>query len=180
MSDDLYIAQTKAWVKKVVIECNFCPFAAREVAKGSVSYTVIEKATQKEAIDTLIQTCRKLDADKTIETSLLVLPHSFIAFSTFLQLVKAVERTMKKKGYEGIYQVATFHPDYLFADSTEDDPANYTNRSPYPMLQLLREKSVTKAVNAYPNAEAIPQQNIAFAKEKGLAHMQALLADCFS
>ena len=176
--DDLIISQTKAWIREVVIGCNFCPFAAREIARGTVDYKVVQHATQKGAVDALIKMCRDLDAKEDIETTLLILPHSFTYFSTFLQLLKAAQRSLEKKRYEGVYQIASFHPDYLFSDATVDDPANYTNRSPYPMLQLLREKSVSKAVKNYPDAEGIPKRNIAFAREKGLLHMQALLAHC--
>lgn len=178
--DDLIITQTKAWIMDVVIGCNFCPFAAREVQRETVQYKVIQKASQKEAVDALIKTCKELDGNEGIETSLLILPGSFIAFSTFLQLLHAAQRTLNKKGYEGVYQMASFHPEYLFGDSTEDDPANYTNRSPYPMLQLLREKSVSYAVANYPHTAGIPDRNIAFARAKGLVQMQALLAHCFS
>lgn len=178
MTDDLFIAQTKAWIKEVVIGYNFCPFAAREVARESVDYKVVQKASQKEAVHALVQMCKQLDSTKEIETSLLILPHAFIAFSTFLQLLKVAQRTLNKKGYEGVYQIASFHPDYLFGDSTEDDPANYTNRSPYPMLQLLRERSVAYAVANYGDTAGIPQRNIALAREKGMQHMQALLAHC--
>ena len=180
VEDDLIITQTQAWIREVVIGCNFCPFAAREVSRGSVDYIVVQKASQKEAVDTLLRMCRQLDATKEIETSLLILPHAFFAFSTFLQLLQAAQRTINKKGYEGVYQIASFHPDYLFGDSTADDPANYTNRSPYPMLQLLREKSVSFAVASYPDTEGIPERNIAFARKKGIVHMQALLAHCIN
>jgi hypothetical protein len=178
--DDLIISQTKAWIREVVIGCNFCPFAAREIARGTVDYKVVQQATQKGAVDTLIKMCRDLDRNEDIETTLLILPHAFIYFSTFLQLLKAAQRSLEKKGYEGIYQIASFHPDYLFSDATDDDPANYTNRSPYPILQLLREKSVSEAVKGYPDPEGIPKRNVTFAREKGLLHMQALLAHCIT
>lgn len=180
MTDDLIIAQTKAWIKEVVIGYNFCPFAAREVARDSVDYIVVQKASQKEAVDTLLRMCKQLDAAKEIETALLILPHAFFAFSTFLQLLQAAQRTLNKKGYKGVYQIASFHPNYVFGDSTENDAANYTNRSPYPMLQLLREKSVTHAVTIYPDTAGIPHRNIAVAREKGLHHMKSLLANCFT
>lgn len=81
---------------------------------------------------------------------------------------------MKRKKYEGIYQVASFHPEYVFADSPMDDPANYTNRSPYPMLHILREASIAKAISHYTSPEKIPERNVHFAREKGLAFMKAL------
>ena len=84
---------------------------------------------------------------------------------------------MEEKGYEGVYQLASFHPDYCFADSDEDDPANYTNRSPYPMLHLIREASIERALASYKNPENIPETNIKLARELGLDKMQSLLKD---
>jgi hypothetical protein len=85
------------------------------------------------------------------------------------------ESLLEKEDYEGIYQMASFHPEYLFAGSTNEDPSNYTNRSPYPMLHFLRESSITKAVDSYPGIDDVPQRNIAFTKEKGLLYMQQLM-----
>jgi hypothetical protein len=85
---------------------------------------------------------------------------------------------MHKQGYEGIYQLASFHPQYLFADSDENDPSNYTNRSPYPMLHILREASLEKVLESYPNPENIPERNIELTRSLGLETMQKLLAEC--
>ena len=82
---------------------------------------------------------------------------------------------LAKESYEGIYQLASFHPQYLFAGSNDNDPANYTNRSPYPMLHILREESLSKAIDSYPNVDDIPQNNIDFANAKGLYFMKNLL-----
>jgi hypothetical protein len=85
---------------------------------------------------------------------------------------------IKKSGYEGIYQVASFHPAYLFAGSSMNDAANYTNRSPYPMLHILREESVSRAIESYPDTHKISEKNTAFARGKGLAYMQSLRNAC--
>ena len=85
---------------------------------------------------------------------------------------------LEKEGYEGVYQIASFHPQYLYAGSTEIDPSNYTNRSPYPMLHFLREESVSRAVDTHPNIDDVPEQNIAFTQEKGLRYMKELLVSC--
>ena len=90
------------------------------------------------------------------------------------------EKLLKKEGYEGIYQLATFHPLYLFAGSAANDPANYTNRSPYAMLHLLREESLTAAIDRYPDTTRIPEKNIAYAQQKGLAAMKALREACMN
>ncbi|MEI2747252.1 MAG: DUF1415 family protein [Ferruginibacter sp.] len=85
---------------------------------------------------------------------------------------------LEKEGYEGIFQLASFHPDYRFAGSKADDAANYTNRSPYPILHLLKEESIEKALEKFPDPEKIPDKNIAFAREKGLEYMKNLLKSC--
>ncbi|MBC7866754.1 MAG: DUF1415 domain-containing protein, partial [Gloeobacteraceae cyanobacterium ES-bin-316] len=111
-----------------------------------------------------------------IETSLLILPDSFQGFEDYLQLVALAESLLEKEEYDGIYQLASFHPKYLFAGSNEMDPSNYTNRSPYPMLHFLREDSVSIAVDNHTDIDAVPEQNIAFTQEQGLGYMQGLLA----
>jgi len=179
-SDETIIAQTKKWITDVVIGCNFCPFAARELKADTIHYMVLENAGLKKSLETLAISFAKLDIDKTTETLFLIFADSFRTFEAYLQLVELSEAILEKQGYEGVYQIASFHPDYLFAGSTENDPANYTNRSPYPMLQLLREESVSRAIDSFPDTEKIPQRNIKYAQEKGLLYMRLLREACFT
>ena len=95
-------------------------------------------------------------------------------------MVDVAERLLKQKGYEGIYQLASFHPLYRFAGTDDNDAANFTNRSLYPMLHLLREESIEKALQHYKEPESIPEYNIHFAREKGLVYMKMLRDACFS
>jgi hypothetical protein len=117
---------------------------------------------------------KRLDNDATIETCLLIFPNAFQKFDDYLDLLALAEKRLKRNGYEGIYQVASFHPLYVFENSDEHDPANYTNRSIYPMLHLLREASIDSALENYKSPESIPVRNINFAREKGLAYMKML------
>ncbi|MEQ1554957.1 MAG: DUF1415 domain-containing protein [Ferruginibacter sp.] len=172
------ITQTKKWVKDVVVGCNFCPFAAREVKRNTIYYKVIESATTQKILETSTSIFNHLDNDNAIETALLITPHNYTNFIDFLNIVDKVEKILQKKGYDGVYQIASFHPQYIFAGSNNIDAANYTNRSPYPMLHFIREESITRAVNSYPNINDVPNKNIAFAEEKGLEYMQKLLASC--
>ncbi len=172
------IEQTKKWIINVVVGCNFCPFAAREVKRNSIYYEVIENGNLKSVLEELSNAFKEIEADEKIETMLLILPGSFISFSSYLQLAKASEKLVKKQGYEGVYQIASFHPGYLFEGSTADDPANYTNRSPYPMLQILREESLSRAIDSHPDTLKIPENNIAYARQKGLAQMELLKDAC--
>lgn len=175
MSTDLVIAQTKKWILEVVIGCNFCPFAAREVRRDSIAYEVATDGQPKLVLQKLLASFEKMKDAASIETLLLILPTGFGSFASYLKLLQAANSLLRKKGYEGVYQLASFHPDYLFAGSRPSDPANYTNRSPYPVIQILRESSVTRAVESYPDTLKIPERNMAFATEKGLAFMKALL-----
>lgn len=177
MHSDLVIAQTKKWIIDVVIGCNFCPFALPELKKDSIYFEVIE-GNSVLALKALSTAFVKMNEQAIIETLFLLLPQNFVRFADYLKLVHAAEILVKKEGYRGIYQIASFHPAYQFAGSNNDDAANYTNRSPYPMLQILREDSVTRAIDRYPNTKQIPVKNMAFARQKGLSFMQTLLADC--
>lgn len=178
LTDSIIIAQTSQWVNSVVIGCNFCPFAAKAVLRKSIRYVVIPEAILETGLEAVIAELRFLDRTEDIETTLLIFPNHFADFDDYLDLVELAERLSIAEGYEGVYQIASFHPQYCFAGADEDDPANYTNRSPYPMLHLLREESITRAVDHYIDPEGIPERNIAFAQEKGLKYMQLLRAAC--
>src|SRR6187549_3632878 len=174
MRSEQIIDRTKKWIIDVVIGCNFCPFAANVVKQQAIFYKVEENADVKACLASFVLEMKRLDIDPTIETSFLIFPNAFQTFDDYLDLVSLAEELLKRKGYEGVYQVASFHPLYLFANSDENDPANYTNRSIYPMLQLLREESIDKALANYKDPESIPVRNINFAKEKGLAYIKLL------
>jgi uncharacterized protein len=173
-ADETIIAHTKKWITDVVIGCNFCPFAAKEIKRDSIHYEVLLSPTIKTCLEALLNAFHKLDSETAIETLFLIIPDAFNSFDSYLQLAELSEKLLQEEGYDGIYQIASFHPQYLFAGSRPDDAANYTNRSPYPMLHLLREDSVSRAVKSHPGTENIPRKNIEFARAKGLAYMQSL------
>ncbi len=177
-TDSKIIEQTTNWIKSVVIDCNFCPFAAKALLKKSIRYIIKSNVTIDESLNSLKNELDYLETDSEIETSFIIFENDFQDFDDYLDLVKKAEGLLTKEGYEGIYQIASFHPDYCFSDSDEDDAANYTNRSIYPMLHILREESLTKALSLYPNPELIPQHNIDFARQKGLQYMQLLRSAC--
>lgn len=178
MPEATIIAQTTVWIKSVVIGCNFCPFAAKAMSTKSIRYKVLHDANTENTLETLILEMAFLDGAEDIETTLIILPYRFEDFTQYLQLVRSAEKTVTRQGYDGVYQVASFHPEYCFAGTDNDDPANYTNRSPYPMLHILREESISQAIGQHFEAKGIPARNIAFAREKGLRYMQLLRAVC--
>jgi len=172
------IRQTRNWIEKVVVGNNFCPFAARELARDSIRYVVCEKKTEVEYLEILINELKHLSDNEGVETTLIVFADDFQGFEEFLFFVEIATQFLVDWNYEGIYQLASFHREYRFAGTDNDDAANYTNRSPFPMLHLLREASIEKAIDSYPDAENIPNRNIAHAREEGLKRMKENLEDC--
>ena len=172
------ISQTKKWINDVVVGCNFCPFAATVMKQQTVHYKVEESSLANICMESFLLEAIRLDDDESIETSFIIFPNAFKKFEDYLDIVSVAEKLVQQNGYEGIYQVASFHPLYLFAGSSENDAANYTNRSIYPMLHLLRESSIDKALEHYKDPENIPDRNINFAKEKGVAYMKLLRDNC--
>lgn len=179
ITDERVILQTKKWIKDIVIGCNFCPFAAKAVKLQTIFYKVENTSIPEICLETFMQEVTRLDNDDTIETSFLIFTNNFNCFDDYLSLVSMAEKLLKQKGYNGIYQLASFHPRYRFAGAPDDDAANFTNRSVYPMLHLLREASIDKALEHYDNPEVIPERNINFAREKGTVYMKMLRDSCF-
>jgi len=168
------ISKTRNWIEQVIIGLNFCPFAAKPYKEDVINFQVIQSANLNIALETLVQECNRLEEDTDTETSLLIFPDSFLDFIKFLDLVDLGEQLLKKEGFEGIYQIASFHPDYIFEGSTENDASNYTNRSPYPMLQILREDIVEQAIKKHKDVHSIPDTNIAKANQLGIVYFKSL------
>jgi hypothetical protein len=171
------IEQTRHWVQQLIVKYNICPFARREVERKSIRYVVTDKRKPQAMLQQLLDEVCHLDAAPETETTLLILPSGFEGFYDFLTLVDIADALLIEEGYEGVYQLAHFHPDYCFDGEPQDDPANYTNRSPYPTLHLLREASIEEALKSYDDPESIPERNIAFARRKGSDFFKAILAD---
>ena len=156
------IEATQRWVERVVIGLNLCPFAKAVQAKGQIRYRLSLAASNRELLTELGVELEALQAadPSLVDTTLLVHPHvlgDFHDYNAFLVEASALLRRMR---LEGELQIAGFHPDYCFGDSDMEDPANYTNRSPYPMLHLLREASVSRAVDGSADAASIYERNM--------------------
>lgn len=180
LSEEQIISQTKKWIWEVVIGLGFCPFASREMQRNTVRFSIVDTVQPTTGLEAFIKECNFLDEHAETATTLLVFPNAFPDFMEFLDLVEMTEDWIVKAELEGIYQVASFHPHYLFEGAPDDDPANYTNRSPYPMLHLLREDSLEQALANYPgDPEEIPDRNIRVARGKGLEAIRRLRDSCF-
>jgi hypothetical protein len=156
------IDATKAWLEKAVIGLNLCPFAKAVHVKDQIRYAVTMAGTTEELQEELTKELQLLDAadPENIDTTLLIHPKVLTDFLDYNDFLDSADETVAQLGLEGIIQVASFHPDYRFADTAPDDIENYTNRSPFPILHLLRETSVERAVAAFPEAEEIFEKNI--------------------
>ncbi|MDP1602171.1 MAG: DUF1415 domain-containing protein [Legionella sp.] len=170
------VQQTRQWVESFIIALNLCPFAKREMDKEAVRIQVSDNVTIENALTDLMDEIELLDTSPLIETTLLVFPAFLQDFFDYLDFVYLAESLLEQSGYEGVYQIATFHPDYCFADAEPDDVTNYTNRSPFPMVHILREESVEKAISFYGNTEEIPEKNKVCLQTLGLAEIQKILS----
>ena len=167
--DEQIIADVEQWLDEVVIGLDLCPFAARPRREKRVRIAV-SHATDDEALLNDLQAELERLSDTPVaelETTLLAIPNMLEDFADYNDFLDAVDLWVEQFGWEGDLQVASFHPQYQFADTEADDPGNLTNRSPWPLLHIIREESLEKAVEHYPDVDAIPERNIERMKALG-------------
>jgi uncharacterized protein len=163
------VRDTRHWLERAVIGLNLCPFAKAVHVKDQVHYAVSAASQPSEV---LVDLRRELDAlialDPAVrETTLLIVPGCLRDFLDFNDFMAQAERVVRKRHLEGVIQLASFHPDFQFAGSEADDVGNFTNRSPYPTIHLLREESIDRAVAAIAQPQAIYEANIATLRRLG-------------
>jgi len=156
------IAATQLWLERAVIGLNLCPFAKAVHVKKQIRYVVSDATTPEDLLEELMNELEVLAEapSEQIDTTLLIHPHVLGDFLDYNDFLGVVDDAIEDMELDGILQVASMHPQYQFADTQPEDIENYTNRSPYPMLHLLREASIVRAVAAFPEAEQIFDQNI--------------------
>lgn len=161
------VGATRLWLEKAVIGLNLCPFA--KAVRNRLRYTVSSARTPQALLDDLIGELQLLrDADPAqIETTLLIHPDVLGEFLEYNDFLDVADDAVAELGLAGVIQVASFHPHYRFEGTEPEDIGNYSNRSPYPMLHLLREASVERAVTSFPDVAAIPERNIDTLKRLG-------------
>ena len=168
------ILDTQRWLERAVIGLNLCPFAKAVHVKGLIHYAVSEATTPAELLIDLKNELNSLanmgvsGVSIAYDTTLLIAPYCLHDFLDFNDFLGKADKIIAKMKHEGIIQLANFHPQYQFAGTEPDDITNFTNRAPYPTLHLLRESSIDQAVEAFPEAEAIFEVNIATMKRLGL------------
>lgn len=179
MSEAEIINTTRKWVEDVVVGLNLCPFAKRELVRDRVRFVVSDAGTEDELLQALHAELQRLEDEPDVETTLLIHPGVLQDFALYNEFLDAADGLLVYLELEGVYQVASFHPQYQFGGTRPDDAENYTNRSPFPMLHLLREESLERAIAGYPDPEGIPERNIQRVEELGVEKMRSLLAACF-
>jgi hypothetical protein len=172
--------ETRRWVEQVVVELNLCPFAAAPMKGERIRYVHCPERDEEGIYRALLSELEALIdlPESSVETALFVVPEGLEDFSRYLEFFHIAEAVIPQAGLEGIVQLASFHPDYCFEGAEEEDPANYTNRSPYPMFHLIREAPLARALEGYADPQMIPERNIALLRELGLEEMQQRLAAC--
>lgn len=170
------LAATCTWLERAVIGLNLCPFAKAVYLRDQVHFAVSAAESQAQVLDDLAQELEALVAHDARErdTTLLVVPRCLELFLEFNEVVGRGERLIRKKGLDGVVQLASFHPQFCFADTAENDVTNFSNRSPYPTLHLLREASIDRAVRAFPDPESIYGANLETLRKLGASGWAAL------
>lgn len=160
--DDAIVAATRQWLERAVIGLNLCPFAKSVYVKEQVRYVVSNATTPEGLLETLMDELQHLSDTpaEEVDTTLLIHPFILTDFEDYNEFLDVADAAVEDMQLDGELQVASFHPDYQFADTDANDISNYTNRAPYPILHLLREDSIARAVEAFPDAADIFDKNI--------------------
>ena len=156
------IKQTRQWLEDVVIGLNLCPFARKPFNAGQVRLTVSDSRNVETLLGDLHEELDRMDRTPAddIDTTLLIITDQLQDFLDYNDVLDLADGLLEQQGWEGTYQIASFHPAYQFADTAAHAPENYTNRAPYPILHILREASLDKGLASYPNPEQIPERNM--------------------
>ena len=174
------IAQTRAWVERAVVGLNLCPFAKAPLVKGQIRFVVSAAREPLALLEALCAEMQTLAAAEPaqVETTLLIHPLVLGDFDDYNDFLDLADAALDEGGHAGMLQIASFHPHYRFAGTAADDVSNATNQSPYPTLHLLREASVTRAVEAFPETDTIYEANIRTLRALGAAGWSELRERC--
>ena len=178
LEENEIITAIQQWVETFIVGMNLCPFAKRELVKNRVRFTVTDATTDDLLMTALQAELKLLDRDPSIETTLLIHPKVLQDFYDYNQFLNFADRFLAELRLRGVYQIASFHPDYQFCGTDPDDAENYTNRSPYPLLHLLREESLERVITDYPDTDQIPTHNIELMNRLGQDKLQAFIQAC--
>lgn len=176
---NLIIKSVAHWVDSVVVDLNLCPFAKRELINNRVRFAVTDAESEEQLLVALQAELELLDIDASVETSLLIHPNLLEDFGDYNQFLNLIDGLLIEMQFDGVFQVASFHPKYQFAGTDPDDAENFTNRSPYPLVHILREDSLERAIAMHPDIDQVPVRNIELMNRLGTKKLESLLAHCF-
>ncbi len=174
--DKVILDATKSWIARFVIGLDICPFA-KHVPSTKIRYTIFGKDELLQILENIQMEFQYLLSHKSIETSLIVYPEASQDFNLFLDTYYACEQFMEDLGLDEEFQLVVFHPHFVFDESKADDPANFSNRSPYPMIHILRVASVSKAVASHPDIASIPESNMEKLRMRSYAYWEKFRMD---
>lgn len=178
-NDEDIVKSVRKWVNTFVMDMNLCPFAKSEMLNNRVRFATTKAISEEELLRSLQDELEFLNSDSSVETSLLIHPNVLQDFHDYNQFLSYADELLQDMGLEGIYQIASFHPHYQFGGTNPDDAENYTNRSPYPLLHLIREASLERAIEEYPDVDQVPIRNVALMNSLGHSKLQKLFESLF-
>ena len=178
MNTSEIINSVRIWVESLVITEGLCPFAHKELEQDRVRFSVTSSSSEEALLRALTEEMERLLDDPAVETTLLIHPQVLQGFDDYNQFLDLADALLEEQGLEGVFQIASFHPDYQFAGTESEDAENYSNRSPYPLLHLLREESIEQAVASFEGIEAVPERNIRHLEKIGASELQKRLLSC--
>ena len=181
MDNNTITTETQQWLTDVIVGLNLCPFAKRVVLADTIRLTVSESTTAEQLLEEFVAEIELLENTdiEHLETTLLIIPKMLAGFDEYNQFLDLIDELLLQFNWQGIFQIASFHPRYCFAGANPDDRENLTNQSPYPILHILREHSVEKAIAHYPDVDTIPEQNIKRVEELSNQQKQQLFPYLF-
>ena len=162
-------ALTRQWVETMVVGLNLCPFAAPVVKKDTLRYAVTEGQSEEDLAHAFLSELEKIQKANEVDiaTSLVIMPKALADFYDYLDMLAVFENLLKASGLEGTFQLASFHPNYQFAGVAAEDLSHWTNRSPFPMVHIIREGQMERVLAHYADPDAIPERNINLLRELG-------------
>ncbi len=159
-NDQQVVSDVKSWFIKAVLGLNLCPFAHKPYQQGSIRFELTNANNEEACLQDIYLNFQQLESQSEIETTVLICPNIFSSFEDYNQFLDVLDTLIENEGWQGIFQIASFHPDYVFADTDHKDRANWTNRSPYPLFHLIREQSITAANQSSVDVGKVPENNI--------------------
>jgi uncharacterized protein len=178
-NDEDIILSVQQWVNNFVVKMNLCPFAGQEMLNSRVRFITTTALTEKQLLMSLQNELELLNSDPSVETTLLIHPNVLQDFYDYNQFLNCVDKFLLEMKLVGTYQVASFHPDYQFVGTNPGDAENYTNRSPYPLLHLIREASLERVIAEYTDIDQIPARNVVLMNKLGCNKLQRLFTSMF-